>query len=74
MRGNGKTKIKLHHNIRSLSELETNLFDKYNDKQITKEVALYRKSLTFFIKQRAYSRALYESECLIDLLIYYLED
>ena len=68
-----KSKL-LKANIRALSKLESNINQKYNDRQITKEIALYRKSLTFFIKQKSFDRALYESERLIDLLVYYLED
>ena len=68
-----KSKL-LKANIRALSKLESNINEKYNDRQITKEIGLYRKSLTFFIKQKSFDRALYESERLIDLLVYYLED
>lgn len=64
----------LKANIKALSKLELNINNKYNDKDIFDEIKLYKKSLSFFIKNKLFDRALYESEYLIDLLIYYLED
>ena len=64
----------LKANIKALSKLESNINNKYDDKNIFDEIKLYKKSLSFFIKNKSFDRALYESEYLIDLLIYYLED
>ena len=68
-----KSKI-LTDNLQALASLETDFREEYNDRDLIKEINLYKKSLAFFINNQNLSRALYESNALIKRLIHYLVD
>ena len=63
---------KLSNNLLTLTKLETDFKDKYNDPSLFKQINLYKKSLAFYMNNKNYNRAMLESEYLVCFLITYL--
>ena len=64
----------LNKNLQALTLLETDFKDTYDDKELLKEINLYKESLGFFLQIKDFDRAFYETESLIKRLVYYLVD
>lgn len=68
------TNQQLNKNLLMLAELETEFQQNYSDKYLFKQINLRKKSLGFFLDNKIYDRALYESNELVSFLINYLTD
>tara|TARA_Y100000356_G_C11222534_1_gene269959 strand:- start:224 stop:448 length:225 start_codon:yes stop_codon:yes gene_type:complete len=66
--------IKLKHNLSTLNKLEKELRKQYDDEEIFEQVDMHKKSLSFYIKQKNFSRAMKESDMIVEFLIQYLTD
>ena len=66
--------IKLKHNLATLSSLEEELRQQYDDEEIFAQIDLHKKSLDFYIKQKDFAKGMYESDSIIQFIIPYLTD
>jgi len=65
---------KLKHNLATLANIEEELRKKYDDEEIFKEVDMFKKSLSFYINQKDFKKAMYESDKIVEFIIHYLTD
>lgn len=63
---------KLSDNLLTLTRLETDFKEKYDDPFLFEQINLYKKSLAFFLNLKDYDRAMLESEYLVCFLVTYL--
>lgn len=61
-------------NLNSIRELEIELKERYNDKEIFNKLTLHQKSLVFFVVKGNLNRAYRETEYFLSFLINYLTD
>ena len=61
-----KTEL-LEKKLLSLIELEVELKEQYDDKELFNEINFYKKSLSFFLGLKDYKRSSYESEKLMSI-------
>jgi len=65
---------KITSNLNSIRQLEIELRDRYDDKQIFSDLTLHQKSLVFFVVKGNLNRAYRETEYFLSFLINYLTD
>lgn len=64
----------LSKNLLTLTALESDFKDRYDDPILFEQINLHKKSLAFYINQKNYKRGMLESEYLVQFLIMYLTD
>jgi hypothetical protein len=65
---------KLNKDLLTLTKLEVELKEQYDDPDLFKEINLHKKSLVFFLNQKDYKRSIYESNSLVCFLVSYLSE
>lgn len=65
---------KITSNLDSIRELEIELKERYNDKEIFNNLTLHQKSLVFFVVKGNLNRAYRETEYFLSFLINYLTE
>lgn len=65
---------RLSENLLTLTKLEVDFKERFDDPYLFEQINIYRKSLSFFIRQNIVDRAIYESDCLVSFLLSYLID
>ena len=66
--------IKLKHNLATLSKLEEELRKQYDDEEIFEQLELHKKSLSFYIERKEFTKGMRESDEIIKFIIPYLTD
>jgi hypothetical protein len=66
--------VKLKHNLATLANIEKELRKKYDDEEIFNQVDMFKKSLSFYIKQKDFKKAMYESDKIVEFILHYLTD
>jgi hypothetical protein len=69
-----KTKKILTDNLLALANLETEFQSTFDDKDLYNQIGLMKASLAFFLDQKEYNRAIYESEQIAMFLVDLLSD
>ncbi len=65
---------KITSNLDSIRELEIELRDRYDDKEIFNDLTLHKKSLIFFVTKGNLNRTYRETEYFLSFLINYFTD
>jgi len=60
---------RLSENLLTLTSLEVEIKERYEDDWLFQEINLYKETMTFFIRKHNHERALKESEELVQFLI-----